>query len=115
MIGFFCLLLFFSIIIPTSSSNRNPTKVRSHHRRFPTPQRSLQSSLSSSFSTAIAKLTAINGDVDNYFGDVNAVSISNNRIVVGAYGYDNELGAVYLFGDPNDPFSGAVRILNWQF
>jgi hypothetical protein len=57
-------------------------------------------------STFIGKLTASNGETNEWFGSLNAVSISNNRIVVGAYGYNNGTGAAYLFGDPNDPQSG---------
>jgi hypothetical protein len=68
--------------------------------------RSLQSSSSSSFSTAIAKLTASNRkDQDRYASD-NAVVISNNRIFVGAYAYNVGEGAVFVYGDPSDPRSG---------
>jgi hypothetical protein len=55
---------------------------------------------------SVTKLTASNGGVTNYFGNDNAVAMSNNRIVVGAPGYDDGRGAVYLFGDPTDPQSG---------
>jgi hypothetical protein len=106
MIWLLCLLCF---PIVGTLSNMNQTKVRSHHRRFKTPQRLLQSSSSSSsssFSTAIAKLTASDGRINDSFGNNNAVPISNHRIVVGADGYDSERGAAYLFGDPSDRLSG---------
>jgi uncharacterized membrane protein len=107
MICLFCLI-FFSISRPTLS-NRNQTNVRSPRPFTTPPDRSLQSSSSSSsssFSTAITKLTASNVGIYNEFGNDNAVSISNNRIVVGAWGYDNGRGAVYLFGDPNNRLLG---------
>jgi hypothetical protein len=54
----------------------------------------------------LPKLTAADGGQNNNFGSENAVSISNNRIVVGSYGYESNRGAVYLFGDPNNPQYG---------
>jgi hypothetical protein len=73
---------------------------RFHHR-------SLQSSSSSPLPASyIAKLTAEDGGLYQHFGDVNQVSVSNNRIVVGAYGHDGYQGAAFVFGDPNDPQNG---------
>jgi hypothetical protein len=48
----------------------------------------------------VAKLTASNGDEENYFGDNNAVAISNQvdqTIVIGAPRHDYSRGAVYLY------------------
>jgi hypothetical protein len=59
---------------------------------------------SSSFANSIAKLTADNGEIGDNFGYT--VAISNNRIVVGAFGHNNYTGAAYLFGDPTHPQSG---------
>jgi hypothetical protein len=68
--------------------------------------RVLQTSSSNSFSTSIAKLTAKDQRINNYFGDTNALAISKNRIVVGASGYANNRGAAYLFMDPINSESG---------
>jgi hypothetical protein len=95
------LSLFSMVIDVIISSNPN----RFSASRF----RLLQSSSNSSasFATSIAKLTASNGGINNYFGQLNGVSISNHRIVVGALGYDGRRGAAYVFGDPKgDPPSG---------
>jgi hypothetical protein len=66
--------------------------------------RSLQSSsTSSSFSTAIEKLTPSVGD---NFGNDFAVAISKNRIVVGALGINDDPGAAYVYRDSSNPRSG---------
>jgi hypothetical protein len=52
----------------------------------------------------IGKLTATDGRAYDSFGS--ELSISNNRIVVCAYGYNNETGAAYLLEDPSDPQLG---------
>jgi hypothetical protein len=65
----------------------------------------LQSSSSSSL-PFVQKLTASNGDARHYFGEFNQLAISNNRIIIGAKGYDFDRGATYVFGDPNDLEAG---------
>jgi hypothetical protein len=94
------LFSLFSIVVPTWNLHRILRSSFSSSKK----KRFLQSQ--SSFSTSIAKLTASNGGIDDCFGDENQVSISNNRIVVGALGYDTNRGAVYLFGDSRNPQSG---------
>jgi hypothetical protein len=42
----------------------------------------------------------------DYFGNDFAVAISNNRIVVGAFGVNSFRGTAYVFGDASDPQSG---------
>jgi hypothetical protein len=105
IISLCCLFFFlFSIVNAASKTNRfhSASKFRSRHS---TPHRVLQSSSSSSFSTAIAKLTASDGKTNDIFGT--AVAISNNRIVVGANGFlGGYPGKAYLFGDPVNPESG---------
>jgi hypothetical protein len=51
----------------------------------------------------IAKLTGSDGGI---FGSSRALAISNNRIVVGASGYQDDRGVAYVFGDPTNPQSG---------
>jgi hypothetical protein len=99
IISYLFLLFFIIVVVKTLNHNRI---LRS------SPQRLLQSSSTSSpsFSNSIAKLTAINGVTGESLGDYGGVAISNNRIIVGAYGYANERGAAYLFGDPSNPQSG---------
>jgi hypothetical protein len=95
------LFFFVSIVviaISTGVEDMNPHRI---FRSNALLQRSLQSQ--SSFSTAIAKLTASNGGADLRF---HKVAISKNRILVGANGYDSFRGAAYLFGDPSNPQSG---------
>jgi hypothetical protein len=92
--------LCFSSAAAKAAIHRSPPGCR---------HRSLQSS--SSFSNSVAKLTASNGGLNNVtggdnFGGENALAISNNRIIVGAIGYDQGRGAAYLFSDPNDQESG---------
>jgi hypothetical protein len=98
MILCWLLLLLSSIIVVDAK----PKRISSYTLR--SPHRFLQSS--SSFTNSITKLTASNEGKDNFFGSYRGVSISNNRIVVGAYGHDAARGAAYLFGDPNDPQFG---------
>ena len=47
-----------------------------------------------------AKLTASNGQQDDYFGD--AVAVHGSTIVVGAYGDETNTGAAYVFTEPNN-------------
>jgi hypothetical protein len=69
--------------------------------------RHLQSSTGNPFSPAVSKLNARNSIKDGFFGHVNQVAISENRIVVGALnaGYSFQ-GAAFLFMDPNDQVLG---------
>jgi hypothetical protein len=74
------------------------------------------SSSSSSFhpnaAAIIGKLTADNRGMEHAFGY--AVAISNNRIVVGAQGYNHVTGAAaYVFGDPNEPKTGHSYYSQW--
>jgi hypothetical protein len=55
--------------------------------------------------TTLAKLTVSNGYSNNYFGY--SVGISGNTIIVGAYGVNNNYGAVYVF---TKPVSGWVNM-----
>ena len=48
--------------------------------------------------TETAKLAASDGAGDDNFG--NAVSISGNTVVVGAYGVNGSQGAAYVFTEP---------------
>jgi hypothetical protein len=57
---------------------------------------------SSSFSTQIAQLTASNAKEFSFFGNSNQLAIDNNRIIVGANGFETKTGAAYLFiADPH--------------
>jgi hypothetical protein len=53
--------------------------------------------LQSNYVSQVAKLTASNGAAGDYFGDENAVAISNDIVVVGAANHDNGRGAAYVF------------------
>jgi hypothetical protein len=81
------VLLFLSLVKLSKCIENNHHLSLSHSSLQPREDRSLQSS--SSFSTAIAKLTASNAAARTFFGDDYAVSTSNHRIVVGAYGYNS--------------------------
>jgi hypothetical protein len=85
------LFRLFSIVIAIPTWNPNRILRSNAHS-----ERSLQSS----FSTEISKLTASNGRRYDSFGSDQALAISKNRIVIGAY------GCAYLFGDPSNPQSG---------
>jgi hypothetical protein len=94
-------LLLFSLLEFSKGLNSHPLSLS--YALLHGRERKLQTSL---FSTAIAKITASNGAPNDDFGDVNQVSISNNRIVIGAYGNDGNKGAAYVFGDPSNPQTG---------
>jgi hypothetical protein len=104
---FFLLLLFLSLVELSECKelHRRPLSLSHSSLQRHDDHRSLQSS-SSSFSTAIATLTASNGGVRNYFGSYDQGAISNNRIVVGAWGNNGNQGATYVFGDPSNPKLG---------
>ncbi len=58
----------------------------------------------------IAQLTASDGEISDYFGK--SVSISEDNIVVGAYGYDDvnySIGAVYVFTKPSGGWRNATE------
>jgi hypothetical protein len=88
---FSLVFLFLSLleISHCTKLHRRPLSLSHSHSfsytNLPDDDRSLQSS-SSSFSTAIKKLTASDGNINNFFGSDNAVAISKNRIVIGALG-----------------------------
>jgi hypothetical protein len=75
---FICTLVV-AIIIIKAANHRTIERVSSSRL---CRHRSLQ--LSSSFSTAITKLTASNGGMDHHFGEVQQLYISNNRIIISA-------------------------------
>jgi hypothetical protein len=102
ILNLFWLFSIVVIVVISAAKALNPHRI--FRSSSSSKKRSLQSQ--SSFSTSIAKLTASNGGIGDWFGGYNQVSISNNRIVVGADGYDSRKGAVYLFGDSRNPQSG---------
>lgn len=60
--------------------------------------------------TELAKLTASDGVTDDEFGD--AIAISGDTVVVGAYGDESYAGAAYVYvrsGGGVDPTSEANR------
>jgi hypothetical protein len=99
-----CLFLLFTIFVVSEATNPNQILTSKLRSQFTPSHRLLQTS-PSSISTPIMKLTASNGGENDFFGGSNAVAISNNRIVVSAYGYEDR-SAAYLFGDPWNPQSG---------
>ncbi|MCB8942153.1 MAG: FG-GAP repeat protein [Ardenticatenaceae bacterium] len=57
----------------------------------------------------VAKLVGSLGGANDLFGT--AVAINNNRIVVGAWGQNSDLGAAYIYEYPNDVWIETTQLL----
>jgi hypothetical protein len=49
------------------------------------------------------KLTASSGGIENYFGDIDQIAMdNNNRIIVGAFKFENGRGVAYVYGKKDE-------------
>jgi hypothetical protein len=96
------IIIIVVVIVTPNRRTSAASQFYSLHRQLQQPSDS-----NSPYLTLIGKFTASNSGARDRLGIYNAVAISNNRIVTGAWGNNRHRGAAYLLGDPKNPESGT--------